>query len=182
MNKEISDSIIYPEEVVSSAIERIFWNIRDLVYNDVTTIITLLDGGMYLTAHVMERMEQHDCIKTRNIVNKNIKVSSYHGQEHGNLDFEWIPDLDVANKPVILIDDFCDSGYTISEVAKYLKKVHHVSTIYVFILLLRKNRYQPSEYVDQLYAGIEDETDNFYAGCGLDDNSKGRWVPYIYKV
>ena len=140
------------------------------------TVLTLLDGGMFLTGELMRRLSN---FTKAFIENKTMKVSSYHDKNRGELKFDYVPDVDWKGKRVIVIDDFCDSGNTINQIYRYLKD-HEAETIEFYTLLAREG-YQLDPGV-VLHYGKLDDTKNFYIGCGLDDNGYKRHVDYIYYI
>lgn len=168
--------IRYTEYEVKRAIDNLRYKLIDYLNNNSEyIIITILEGGIYVSYELLRSLPENylDKIKTYSM-----KISSYQGTERGVPDFEYIPNIDLNNKNVIVIDDFCDSGSTLNAIYKFL--VHKkVKTVKFFTLLARQG-FQLDERVDVEFGIIDDAKNNFYIGCGLDDNGKYRMINYIY--
>lgn len=170
----------YDKHVVDQAIHKLAFDINvemnDHDGEDVI-VLTLLEGGSYLTSRLMKILPTE---YLKRIINKSMKVSSYHNQEKGNLSIDYVPDMDYKNHHIIVIDDFCDSGNTINEIYDYFNSIGAKSIS--FYTLLARKRFEVYDKIRLRY-GILDCTDNFYIGCGLDDDGKSRYLDeLVYKV
>lgn len=175
----MSYKVQYDQGVVNTAIHKLTFGLNALMSNseDEFIVLTVLEGGSYLSSKMMSLLPR---LYQQRVINKSIKVSSYHGQERGNISFDYVPDIDFKDKNVIIIDDFCDSGNTINALNRYFKE-KGAKTIHFFTLLVRE-RFQVDKDVKLKY-GILDKTDHFYIGCGLDDNDKSRFLDeLVYEI
>lgn len=136
-------------------------------------LVTVLSGGAYLSHKIINQLSQ-DMLASLTTVD--IKVSSYKGQERSQILDEYLPHINCKDKTVIVIDDFCDSGSTLNHLLQYFKTLHVDET--QFVTLLARTRRKLINGL-RLWYGIEDDTRNFYIGCGLDDNEKSRYLDEI---
>ena len=158
----------YSEQEVSAAIKRLA---DGITINEDTLILVLMNGGLWFAHELVERL--HD----RTVEVQYVKVSSYRGKTRTSLKLEYFPHIDWAQKRIIVVDDICDSGQTLCMMSEELKKYNPISIRFV-TLLQRTHRMQLTDDID-LVSGICDESDDFFVGCGLDDNGKARYLPYI---
>lgn len=136
--------------------------------------LTVLEGGAFLSHRIIDKLAQD---MLNELVTASVKVSSYKGDQHGELIYDYIPNVDCKGKIVIIVDDFCDSGSTTNNLNKLYRNRFEAEKV-IFVTLLARKRRKLDENVELIY-GIEDDTDNFYYGCGLDDNGKGRYINRI---
>lgn len=158
----------YSQELVSETIDRLASMIE---LTDNTRFLVLMNGGAWFAHKLIERL---------GVVPVEIeyaKVSSYEGQQRGELDIVYISKTGWEGKDIIVLDDICDSGNTTNAIYSWLQQFSPKSVKF-FTLLVRKKRYQIEQGVE-LVAGIEDESDDFFVGCGLDDNGMARNLPYV---
>lgn len=137
-------------------------------------LLTVLEGGAYLASKIINRLPQ-DMLAS--LETASIKVSSYHGSERGEIRESYIPNLKCQEKTIIVIDDFCDSGTTTNYLDNLYRNQYKAKDVIIVTLLARKKR-KLNDSVNLLY-GIEDNTDNFYIGCGMDEDNRSRYVDTI---
>ena len=66
-------------------------------------------------------------LKNRNVLT--ISAQSYDGDKKRELDIKYLPDVDLAGKRVLLIDEVVDSGDTLSAITKILREKYHVGEL-----------------------------------------------------
>ncbi len=141
------------------------------IINDQTVYVVLLNGGVWFASHLF------DCIgETANEVYY-VKCHSYEGAERRELVWDYIPKMDLKGKQVLICDDICDSGQTATEAVRYLKNELQAADVQVVTLLSRTSTRLPDDI--GLTSSIIDPSDDFFVGCGLDDNHRSRMLPYI---
>lgn len=136
-------------------------------------LVTVFSGGAYLSHKIIDKLAPD---MLTDLTTLDIKVSSYRGTERSLIMNEYLPNINCEGKTVIVIDDFCDSGSTLNHLLLEFnnRKAEEVQFV---TLLARKRR---KIFTDlKLWYGIEDETRNFYIGCGLDDEGKSRYMDRI---
>lgn len=108
-----------------------------------------------------------------------IKLSSYSGKNRGEIKELYGPDFtSFVGHRVIVLDDICDSGNTLRYVHDKLKDAGvDVLNVWYHTVLKRKgaNLYEDMQYE----CLIEDESDDFFYGFGMDDNGMGRNLKFI---
>lgn len=131
--------------------------------------VVLTNGGLFFSSKLL-----FDSMIPLDI--RYVKASSYHGKERGSIRIDEEALGSVEGKTVFVFDDICDSGNTVNAVNALLKKQGAVAVKYV-TLLKRASAVLDSD-VNLMY-GFCDASDDFFVGCGLDDNGKGRNLPYV---
>ena len=110
-----------------------------------------------------------------------IKATSYEGiQSTGKLNIQLhLNPAYLRNKPIILIEDIIDTGFTIAQLIPLLHE-YKPSAIKVACLLHKPDALlYPSLHIDYIGMKIENK---FVVGYGLDYNGLGRNYPDIYRL
>ena len=108
-----------------------------------------------------------------------VSAESYHGTAPGEVRLELPPDLGprVAGRPVLVIDDICDTGATLNRVCGAIRGLGPAEVRTLVLLHKRLTsaaapRYRPD------WVGFEIE-DRFVVGYGLDYRGRYRNLPYL---
>ena len=135
---------------------------------EVITCVGVLKGSLYFLADLTRRLETPVEIDF-------IQISSYRGTVRGRLEIKRRPQLDLSGKPVLLVEDIVDSGYSAATAIDILTE--HGATSVELCTLLDKvpAREIPVEIA---YSGFEVGND-FVIGYGLDLDERYRNLPYI---
>lgn len=105
-----------------------------------------------------------------------IRVKSYKGTKYsGKIKFLCDTLIDIKGKDVLLVEDICDSGRTLSYVKELFMK-RKASSVKVCTLINKKIKKCKNVKIDYFGFDIEDE---FIVGYGLDYNGNYRGLPYI---
>lgn len=162
--------IKYTESVVRERIARTVASLREEgIISDQTLFLVMLNGGVWFASHLF------DAIPDMMNEVEYIKGHSYSGQSHGELTWDLRPSVAIQNRQVVVLDDICDSGNTTNTVYEALRGV---AKDVCFVTLLRRTTAVLAEGV-RVYSCIEDDSDDFFVGCGLDDFDKGRMLPFV---
>ncbi|MCM1034792.1 MAG: hypothetical protein NC038_07865 [Paludibacter sp.] len=162
--------IKYGVACVAQTIARMQQQVYDCLEQAADAVcVVLTDGGIFFSSKLL-----FDCMMPLDI--RYLKVSSYHGKEQGSICINDAALGSVEGKTVFVFDDICDSGSTVNAVNALLKEKKAAAVKYV-TLIKRAGAVLDAD-VDLLY-GISDDSTDFFVGCGLDDNGKGRNLPYI---
>ncbi len=140
---------------------------RDTVY------LVMMNGGGWFASHFFDLLDEPD-----NEVYY-LKAHSYHGTERGELSWDYLPDMQLAGRDVVLLDDICDSGKTAEAVYRYLMEDLQQSPRSVSLLTLLSRTSTILHCPMNHYACIVDPSQDFFVGCGLDNNGEGRMLPYV---
>lgn len=160
--------IKYSKEQISETIDRLA---AQLTVTNNTVFLVLMNGGAWFAHELISRFGNTP------IRLEYAKLSSYNGQQQGEINVVYMPNIDWAGKDVIVLDDICDSGSTLKCVHQLLEPLQPHSVKFV-TLLSRKGHYNLPQGTT-LIPGIEDESGDFFVGCGLDDNGLARNLPFI---
>lgn len=139
------------------------------IINDSTVFLVMLNGGVWFASHVFDEIPD--------MMNEvyYIKGHSYHGQSHGELVWDYLPKMDISNRQVLVLDDICDTGNTTSAIYEALRPM---AREVLFFTLLRRSTCHIREGLT-LYSCIEDDSEDFFVGCGLDDYDRARMLPFV---
>lgn len=140
-------------------------------YDEVTLLITLA-GGVYTGVDLSKYITIPCKLEFA-------KVSSYgNEQDSGIIELKWIS----ANKGsnlgnVLIIDDICDTGNTLSYLVKYIKNNYQFSSLKTLTLLNKPSRREAEVELDFTAFTIDNL---FVYGYGLDDKGYERNTTDIY--
>lgn len=108
-----------------------------------------------------------------------VKLASYEGVNSTGKIHEVIGlNIDITNRPVIIVEDIVDTGLTMAHMLETLK-AHNPQSVDVCTLLLKPNKLKVN--LDIRYRCIEIPND-FILGYGLDYDQQGRNTRDIYTV
>lgn len=140
--------------------------------NNNLIILMIMKGAICLTADLIRAMNTSPPIQ-------HINCSSYgsNGSSRGELKISGLDKIDVKGKHVLLVDDICDSGFTMKE-AFYQVSLKDPLSVKTMALLLRKAE-SPSGFVPD-YSLFDVERDDFLVGYGLDYKERFRGLSGIY--
>lgn len=142
----------------------------DMANVDTPIFLSVLNGSFMFTADLMRKIKfQSDVVF--------IKLASYEGTSSSG-EVKQIMGLtkSVAGRTVIIVEDIVETGNTIEEMYKILKR-EGAADIKVCTLLLKPDAYKKDIKID--YAALEIPND-FIVGYGLDYNQLGRQYKDIY--
>ena len=105
-----------------------------------------------------------------------IRVSSYKGKKSsGKIKFLCDTVIDIKGKDVLLVEDICDSGRTLSYIKELFIK-RKANSVKICTLINKKVEKYKQIKID--YFGFEIDNE-FIVGYGLDYDGKYRGLPYI---
>jgi hypoxanthine phosphoribosyltransferase len=135
---------------------------------EAVTCIGVLKGSLYFLADLTRRLQTPVEIDF-------VQVTSYRGTVRGRLEVKRRPQLDLAGKRVVLVEDIVDSGYSVATVLDILGE-HGAAQVEVCTLLDKV----PAREIEVpvTYRGFAIE-DAFVVGYGLDLDERYRNLSYI---
>ena len=136
--------------------------INDKYKRESLNIITIMDGGFMLAAHLSVLLNHcHMAFVT---------TSSYIGTTRGPLQVFGLDRLLLPHRPTIIIDDIADSGTTLAEVSRQFQQKYPDMVFETLALFVRVDC-----PVEVGYAGVEVPHGKWLAGFGMDwRNGDGR--------
>ncbi|MBQ7192236.1 MAG: hypothetical protein IJS00_05115 [Paludibacteraceae bacterium] len=165
----MSYPIKYSSATINDAIQTMAKQlVANQIVTDQTVFIVLLNGGVWFASHLFDALGD--------LPNEvyYAKCHSYDGQTRKELMWDYQPQMNITGRDVVVLDDICDSGQTATAVVRALQQ--SVKSVAVVTLLKRE-----TTHINDipLYSCITDHTDDFFVGCGLDDNGRNRMLPFI---
>lgn len=162
---------ILSEEDISSKIEELARVIEKDYENSEICVVAILKGSLWFATDFIKALKVPNSLET-------LSCSSYgkNGTVSGELTIAGLERLDIKGKHVLLVDDICDTGKTLSKVIKKLEGLEPKS-IKSMVLLSKKIR-KPDEYQPDYFLF---EIENlFVVGYGLDYKEYYRGLPGVY--
>ena len=103
-----------------------------------TVYIVLMNGGTWFASHVFDRLEEpHNEVYY-------VKLHSYEGTNSGTIHWDYLPEMDLEGRNVVVLDDICDTGKTDTAFYQYLQTCRP-SSVTFFTLLKRTTTRLPEE-------------------------------------
>jgi len=103
-----------------------------------------------------------------------LRVKSYLGRRSsGTVQIFELPEVDLVDREILLVDDILDTGLTLREVARFFRE-RGAGRVRTCVLLSKEGR--DAAVVDYLGTTIPDV---FVVGYGMDDAEQYRELPYI---
>lgn len=145
---------------------------KEHIVHEDTVYIVMLTGGVWFACHLFDALGN-----ASNEVHY-IKGHSYAAKERCEFMWDYLPEINVKGRDVVILDDICDSGETLKIVHEHFSKEAH--SVIAVTLMQRIPRILPENI--RLYACIDDHSTQFFVGCGLDNNGRGRLLNYVGTV
>lgn len=162
---------MYRIKYSSNTVQKAINDIAEKVHiTDNSYLLILMNGGMWFAHELIRRF-----LTPPPFVNV-IKISSRVGKEQSDLKIEYLPLMNLEGKDVIVVDDICDSGITLNAISDWLAEQHSASQ--TFVTLIKRKGGHLREDIN-LITGIVDDSGDFFVGCGMDNNGKDRYLPYL---
>lgn len=162
--------VLFTGEQIRSTVERMAGEIRAAYGEQELTVVAVLHGGLVFAADLIRRLDMPLRLGV-------VMASSYRGEarEPAALELPQHPQLDVADRHVLLLDDILDTGRTLSALAERLGALGPRSLRTVTLLDKPSRRVVP---IQADFRGFE-IPDLFVVGYGLDFNERYRNLPDI---
>jgi hypoxanthine phosphoribosyltransferase len=135
--------------------------------------LVVLRGGFFFGADLIRR------IRGVEIELEFVKMQSYVGRQTSGRVKTTGPLPRVAGYDVLVIEDLVDTGLTLAELHEGLLGQGPHSLRYAIVV--DKKAHRKIEFECE-YVCFDVDANDFLVGYGMDDNNKGRTLPYIGKV
>ncbi len=168
MTEDRIDVLISQAEIDTRLTEMAAEIDRDHTTSDTLICVGVLKGSLFFLADLVRRLRVPVEIDFA-------QVSSYRGSVRGRLEVKRRPEIDFGDRPVLLVEDIIDSGYSVAAVIDVLTE-HGARSVDVCTLLDKV----PAREIDVpiRYTGFE-IADAFVVGYGLDLAERFRNLPYV---
>lgn len=169
-DKEFAVSI--PEREILSQVARVAAEINRDYAGQEPVFLVVLNGSFIFAADLLREVTLPCEIAF-------VKMTSYQGTSSTGTVREIMGlNVDVTNRPVIIVEDIVDTGFTMAHMLELLKQ-HHPQSINICSLLVKPGKLQVD--LDIRYRCLEIPND-FIVGYGLDYDQQGRNTRDIYTV
>ena len=161
--------VLFSEKKIKNKVNKIAKLINKDFKNKNLVIVSVLSGSVVFCSDIIRKLKIDFEIDF-------IRVASYKGKKaFGKIKFLCDTVLDIKGKDILLVEDICDTGKTLSYVKDlFFKK--KVSSVKFCVLIDKKIKKCKDIKID--YCGFK-INDDFVVGYGLDYNGKYRGLPYI---
>lgn len=170
--KDKTFSLFIPEEKILKEIKRIAEQINKDFEGKEPVFLAVLNGAFVFSADLLKDINLPCEISF-------VKLASYQGVRTTGQIRELIGlNIDLTNRPVIIVEDIVDTGLTMVHMLELLKRQNPAS-IDICTLLLKPGKLQVD--LDIKYCCMEIPND-FIVGYGLDYDGQGRNTRDIYTL
>lgn len=162
--------IVLSSETIASGVSQI----ATAMNQDFTeaVVITVVPGGTLFTADLTRQLSfaiQMDYISCPHTP----------GDRENQSEIVYHHNIDITNKPVIIIDDAIESGGTMKRLVAYISQHYSPASVSVAVLFVKPGRVTIP--VRQYYA-FEMENDDLLIGYGMPWEGKYRNLPFVAKL
>ncbi len=172
MNKE-NIEIILSNEDIQVKVAEIAKYLDEKYAGESPVIVGIMRGALYFMSDLTQKMEIDLEVDV-------MSLSSYgkSSKSSGKVKILKDLDIDITNRPVVVLEDIVDTGTTLAYLKEYFKhqKAKSVETISIF--------QKEGTNTNNVKADIIGFTlpNYFLVGYGLDYANKYRHLPHVYKV
>ena len=163
--------VLIAHEVILSRVDDLAHKISSDYAGEEPILIGILNGVLFFFV---------DLVKALSIPIKMdfIRASSYGSGtvSKGTITFSKDVEIDVQDKPVIIVEDIVDTGLTLNHIIKRIEEKRPKS---IRICALIDKGERRSERIDLDYSGFQVEK-GFLVGYGLDHDERYRYLQDIY--
>ena len=161
--------LLISNKEIKSAI-KLFANTLNSQYeNKEVIIIAILKGAVLFLQHLHEHLDFKNRIEY-------VDISSYKGNKRGEI--KSLPfEINIQNQNILIIDDICDTGNTLSYITDFINK-NNPKSVRTSVLLRKKIHnciFIPDDYLFSI-------PNKFVVGFGLDFDEKYRFLKEIYTL
>ena len=164
--------VMVAAEAVQFAVDQMAVRLSTVLADQNPLLLCVLQGGLPYTAELARRFHfplQLDYVH----------VGRYRGATRGS-ELEWIakPQLDLAGRHVLLVDDVLDQGVTLAELAVWAEQ--QGADRVITTVLVDKDVARP-ERIAVDFSALHCP-DRYLIGCGMDYRGYWRNLPAIYAL
>ncbi len=171
--------IVYTEQQVTAAIERMAREISDFYTDEEVTLVGVLHGGAFFLTALATALERCGTLKACHI--DFVRVSSYRGgRTSGALELTGKLHESVRGKNVVIVDDIGDTLNTLGALREHLLG-ELPRTLQIAVLLEKPDKHVRTD-VALDYVGLSKTGLGFVYGCGMDLDGALRGLPFIAEV
>ncbi len=164
--------LIYSEQKVESALERIAYEITEQLANSDPIVICIMNGGLIATGKLLPRLDFPLRVDY-------LHATRYHGQTSAG-ELNWIKrnHQELKGEDILIVDDILDEGITLRAIVDFCLEMgaaRVLSAVVVEKLHQRSNGFKAD------FVGLQVE-DRYVFGYGMDYKGYLRNAPGIFAV
>jgi len=161
--------VLISSSKIKNKVSKIAQKINKDFKNKQLVVVAVLSGSVVFCSDIIRKLNVDFEIDF-------IRVSSYKGKKSsGKIKFLCDTVIDIKGKDVLLVEDICDSGRTLSYIKELFIK-RKANSVKICTLINKKVEKYKQIKID--YFGFEIDNE-FIVGYGLDYDGKYRGLPYI---
>jgi hypoxanthine phosphoribosyltransferase len=161
-------NILQIKNIVDVLAKTLQEKIKNVTQEDVL-VVGILKGALFFTVDLLKALNKDYDYGF-------VSASSYLGEKSTSMVSVDLKGIHVKGKTVILVDEICDTGCTLTAVVT--KLLHQkAKSVYTCVLLDKPSRREIKTVPDFVGATIPNL---FVIGYGLDEDGAKRCLPYIY--
>ena len=161
--------VLISNNKIKNKVKKIAQQINKDFKNKKLVVVSVLTGSVVFCSDIIRNLDVDFELDF-------IRVASYRGKKSsGKIKFLCDVVEDIKDKDVLLVEDICDSGRTLSYVKDLFIK-RKANSVKICTLINKKVEKFKNIKID--YFGFEIDNE-FIVGYGLDYNGKYRGLPYI---
>ena len=161
--------VLISSSKIKNKVNKIAQKINKDFKNKQLVVVAVLSGSVVFCSDIIRKLNVDFKIDF-------IRVSSYKGKKSsGKIKFLCDTVIDIKGKDVLLVEDICDSGRTLSYIKDLFIK-RKANSVKICTLINKKVEKFKNIKIDYFGFDIDNE---FIVGYGLDYDGKYRGLPYI---
>lgn len=161
--------VLISSSKIKNKVSKIARQINKDFKNKKLVVVSVLSGSVVFCSDIIRKLNVDFEIDF-------VRVASYKGKKSsGKIKFLCDTVIDIKGKDVLLVEDICDSGRTLSYIKELFIK-RKANSVKICTLINKKVEKYKQIKID--YFGFEIDNE-FIVGYGLDYDGKYRGLPYI---
>lgn len=169
MNNDI-EQILYTQDQVDQRLDELAATLTEKYQDQFPVVVSVMTGAMVFTSEMLKRLNFKLNVDY-------VDVSSYDDGAESSGKVKLVQDLstDIKGRPVIIMEDIIDTGYTLDFLTDLLRN-RGAKSIEICSLLDKPERRQVDVEADYVGFKVPNE---FIVGYGLDFDGVYRNLPFV---
>jgi len=165
--------ILFTQQQIQNRVNELAFQIESFYKAEESNLVVIVvyNGAMFFAADLLKQVKLNCCIT-------GVQASSYKGGMKSTGRVEFINNINVKDKHVLIVDDIYDTGNTLYTLSNDMRESGAL-TVEVCVLLTKQ--IPKTHAVDVLFSGF-DILNMFVYGYGLDINDRFRNLEYIARA
>jgi hypoxanthine phosphoribosyltransferase len=165
---------LFTTKEVEAALDRMAINIHQQLHDKNPIILCVMIGGMVPTGNLLPRLDFPLEVDY-------IHATRYQGEiRGGELHWKVKPNVSIAGRTVLIVDDILDGGVTLAAIIEEIKTLG-VEAVYTAVLVDKHQKRLENGLKHADFVGLQVD-DHYIFGYGMDYNDYLRNAPGIFIV